>query len=114
MVGASPFATHGSLLVDLKGGTGFSNSAALQTGDFRATADATQVATMSTTNANGDVSSGVLNATGLGLINKTGKTQLRVAFSLDDNDDTGADYIGWHSGNDANPANRPALEVTYR
>lgn len=113
-VGNNPFATHGSLAVDLKGGTGFSNSATLQTGDFQATADATQVATMSVANANGDVSSGVLNATGLGLINKTGKTQFRVYFSLDDNDNTSADYIGWYSGNDATAANRPVLEVTYQ
>jgi|GEM_PF-3033016 len=114
LTGINPFTTHGTLVVDLKGGTGFSNSATLQTGDFQAAADAAQVATMSQANTNGDVSSGVLNATGLGLINKTGKTQFRVYFSLDDNDNGSADYIGWYSGNDANPANRPVLEVTYQ
>lgn len=114
LTGTNPFTTHGSLVVDIKGGAGFSNSASLQTGDFQASADAAQVATMSATNVNGDLSSGVLNATGLGLINKAGKTQLRVYFSLDDNDDTGADYIGWFSSNDATAANRPVLEVTYQ
>jgi hypothetical protein len=69
---------------------------------------------MSAANANGDVSSGALNASGRGFINKTGKTQLRVYFSLDDNDDMGADYLGWYSGNDATAANRPVLEVTYQ
>lgn len=114
VTGTNPFTTHGSLLVDLKGGTGFSNSVSLQTGDFQAAADASAVATMSAANANGDLSSGVLNATGRGLINKTGKTQLRVYFSLDDNDDTSADYVGWYSGNDATATNRPTLEITYQ
>jgi pectate disaccharide-lyase len=114
LTGTNPFTTHGSLFVDIKGGTGFSGSATLQTGDFSAAADAAQVATMSAANANGDVSSGALNASGRGFINKTGKTQLRVYFSLDDNDDMGADYLGWYSGNDATAANRPVLEVTYQ
>jgi hypothetical protein len=100
--------------VDIKGGTGFSNSVSLQTGDFQAAAGASNVATMSAANANGDVSSGSLNAAGLAQINKIGKTQLRVAFSLDDNDDTGADSIGWYSANDATAANRPVLEITYQ
>lgn len=112
--GINPFTTHGTLVVDLKGGTGFSNSPSVQTGDFQAPADATQVATLSPANANGDESSGPLNAAGRGLINKTGKTQLRVYFSVDDNNNSSADYIGWYSGNDATPANRPVLEVTYQ
>ncbi len=114
VVGTNPFTTHGSLFVDIKGGTGFSGSTTLQTGDFQAAADATQVATMSAANANGDVSSSSLSTTGRGLINKTGKTQLRVYFSLDDNDDVSADYIGWYGGNDATVGNRPVLEITYQ
>jgi hypothetical protein len=114
VTGTNPFTTHGSLFVDIKSGTGFSNSVSLQTGDFQAAAGAAQVATLSAANANGDTSTGTLNATGLTHINKTGKTQLRVYFSLDDNDDTGADYLGWHSGNDATATNRPVLEITYQ
>jgi hypothetical protein len=114
LTGTNPFTTLGSLLVDIKGGTGFSNSASLQTGDFQAAADGSAVATMSAANANGDVSSGALNVTGRTLINKTGKTQFRVYFTLDDNDNATADYIGWYSGNDATAANRPTLEITYQ
>jgi hypothetical protein len=112
--GTSPFTTHGSCFVDIRGGTGFNNSVALQTTDFQAPADATQVATMSNAASDGAVSSGSVNATGRGLINKTGKTQFRVYFSLDDNDDAGSDYVGWFSGNDATAGNRPTLEVTYQ
>jgi pectate lyase len=112
--GSNPFNTHGSLVVDIKSGSGFSNSVTLQTGDFQAAADATQVATMSNPLNDGDVSTGTLNATGRSFINKTGKTQLRIYFTTDDNDDAGNDYIGWYSGNDATAANRPVLEVTYQ
>ncbi len=114
VTGTDPFTTHGSCLVDLKAGAGFSSSTSLQTGDFQAAADATQVATMSATAANGDWSTGALNATGRGLINKTGRTQLRVYFSVDDNDDLGADYLGFYGGNDAVTTNRPVLEITYQ
>lgn len=114
VVGTNPFTTHGSLLVDVKGGAGFNGSTTLQTTDFQAPADATQVATMSAANANGDWSTGALNATGRGLVNKTGKTQFRVYFSLDDNDDLSADYVGFNGGNDATVANRPILEITYQ
>ena len=41
------------------------------------------------------------------------RTQLRVYFTLDDNDDTGNDYIGF-SGGEATTANRPVLVVTYQ
>ena len=56
---------------------------------------------------------GAQNAAGLATINKTGTTQLRVYFNLDDNDDTGNDYIGYYSG-EATSANRPQLVVTYQ
>jgi pectate lyase len=112
--GSNPFLTHGVCQVDIKGDTGFSGSLALQTGDFQAAADATGVATMSNAAANGDWSSGSINSIGRGLINKTGKTQFRVSFTLDDNDDGGNDYVGYLSGNDSTPANRPVLEITYQ
>lgn len=112
--GTSPFTTHGACYVDIKGGTGFSGSVALQTADFQAAADATQVATMSAVTSDGAVSTGAVNATGRGLINKTGKTQFRVYFATDDNDDAGNDYIGWYSANNSTAANRPVLEIVYQ
>jgi hypothetical protein len=48
------------------------------------------------------------------VINKTGTTQLRVYFNLDDNDDSGNDYIGYYSGESSTSANRPQLVVTYQ
>ena len=95
-------------------GHGFSGSTALQTGDFQAAATAVQAASLSNAADNGDWSTGSLNAAGLAAINKTGTTQLRVYFNLDDNDDTGNDYIGYYSGDNTTAANRPQLVVTYQ
>jgi hypothetical protein len=111
--GTNPFTTHGTCWVDVQSGSGFSGSTTLQTGDFQAAATAVQAASLSNAANNGDWSTGSLNAAGLAAINKTGTTQLRVYFNLDDNNDSGNDYIGYYSG-EATSANRPQLVVTYQ
>jgi hypothetical protein len=110
--GTNPFTTHGTCWVDVQTG-GFSGSTALQTGDFQAAATAVQAASLSNATTNGTWSEGSLNAAGLAAISKTGTTQIRVWFNLDDNDDTGNDYLGYYSG-EAAAANRPQLVVTYQ
>ena len=81
---------------------------------LQAAATAVQAASLGNAVNNGDWSTGSLNAAGLAAINKTGTTQLRVYFNLDDNDDTGNDYIGYYSGDNTTAANRPQLVVTYQ
>ena len=104
----------GSILVDIKNGTGFYGSTALTMQDFEAVADATGVATMSYPSANGTWSTGALNAAGLAQVNKTGKTQLRVRYSTPDDNDSKADYLGFYSGENSTVANRPVLEIVYQ
>jgi len=111
--GTNPFTTHGTCRADVQAG-GFSGSTALQTGDFQATATAVQAASLSNAASNGAWSEGSLNAAGLVALDKTGTTQLRVYFDLDDNDDNGNDYIGYYSGDNTTAANRPQLVVTYQ
>jgi hypothetical protein len=111
--GTSPFTTHGTCWADVQTGS-FSGSTTLQTGDFQATATAVQAASLSNATANGSWSEGSLNAAGLAAVSKTGTTQLRIYFNLDDNDDTGNDYIGYYSGDNSTAANRPQLVVTYQ
>jgi len=113
VVGTSPFTTHGSLSADVRNG-GFNNNVALETADFQAAATATAVCTLSNAAANNDWSECTFNAAGLLAINKAGKTQVRVAFTLDDNNDRGDDYIGYYSANNATAANHPQLVVTYQ
>jgi Subtilase family len=110
--GTNPFTTHGTAQADVHS-TGFGGAVALVAADFQAAATAANVATMSNPAANLQFSEGTLNAAGLAAINKLGTTQFRVAFTLDDNDDTGADYVGFYSGENATAANRPQLVVTY-
>jgi len=111
--GTNPFATHGTCRADVQTG-GFSGSTTLQTADFQAPATAVQAASLTNAASNGAWSEGSLNAAGLAAINKTGTTQLRVSFALDDNDDGGNDYIGYYSGNSSSAANRPQLVVNYQ
>ncbi|HSF43132.1 MAG TPA: M28 family peptidase [Thermoanaerobaculia bacterium] len=111
--GTSPFTTHGTCWADVQTG-GFSGSTALETGDFQAVATAVQAASLTNAASNGSWSEGSLNAAGLLAIDKTGTTQLRVYFNLDDNDDNGNDYLGYYSGESSTSANRPQLVVTYQ
>lgn len=113
MAGTSPFTTHGSLNVDVHNG-GFNGNVAFEIADFQAAATATAVCTLPNAAANGDFTECTFNAAGIAAINKTGKTQVRVAFTLDDNDDNGDDYVGFYSGNNATAANHPQLVVTYQ
>ncbi len=110
--GTNPFTTHGSMTADVS--SAFGGSTSLATGDFQAAASATAVCSLSNAAANLDWSECTFNAAGLAAINKTGSTQVRVAFSLDDNDDRGNDYIGYYSGDNGTAANRPQLVVTYQ
>jgi Subtilase family/Bacterial Ig domain len=110
--GTNPFGTHGTMSADVS--SAFGGATALATGDFQAAPAATAVCTLSNAAANLDWSECTFNAAGLAAINKTGRTQVRVQFSLDDNDDLGSDYIGYYSGDNATAANHPQLVVTYQ
>jgi Bacterial Ig-like domain (group 3) len=111
--GTNPFTTLGNCWVDAQPGAGFSGSTALQIGDFQAPATAVQAASLSNAASDGAWSTGNLTAAGLAAIDKTGTTQLRVYFNLDDNNNSVADYIGYYSGDNATGASRPQLVVTY-
>jgi hypothetical protein len=60
------------------------------------------------------VSVGTLGAAGRAAINRTGRTQLRLAFALGDNDNAVADRIRYASGDQADPSLRPELFVQYQ
>lgn len=111
VTGTSPFDTHGALWADVKNGV-YGNNASLAKGDFEAASTATQVTSLSNPLANGDWASGFFNSAGLSAINLTGRTQVKVRFNLDDNDDLSNDYMGFHSG-EATSTSRPLLVVTY-
>ena len=110
--GQNPYATHGAARVDIAAGA-FGGDPALESSDFGAPAIAVAVATLTDAPSNGDISEGELDATGLAAINKTGRTQFRIYFELDDNDDGSNDYMGYRSSETSNEDNRPRLIINY-
>jgi hypothetical protein len=108
--GALPFGTHGKMLVDIRKGA-FGGNSALGLGDFNAKASKNSVLTFSQVPANQWFSKALAEGN-LAYINKTGPTQFRLRFQLDDNNNLLADFIKIYSGN-AHAANRPQLIVEY-
>ncbi len=110
VVGTNPFTTHGGLRVDISNPF-FGTATALQAADFQATATSLNAATFNATPVNG-IYNAILNGAGKANINFTGPTQFRLRFAIDDNNDLGADFIKFFSGNAA-VINRPQLVITY-
>ncbi len=108
----NPYTTLGNIAVDIKKGT-FSNSAALQSGDFQAAASMNAVMAIPNTPVNGWYSK-AMSSTYFGYINKIGITQLRLRFGVDDNNNRIADYLAFFSGDYmTTPSSRPTLVITY-
>jgi hypothetical protein len=110
VVGADPFGTHGVLVLEIRNGV-FGSSTELQAGDFSSLASSGAVRDPLAALTSSWYAS-ELSTTNLALINRAGRTQFRVFFSKDDNDDLDSDYMKFFSGN-APDANKPELIVTY-
>ncbi len=108
--GTNPFGTHGALRADVRQAF-FGPAAALAASDFQAGSGNTAVTSFGAAPA-GKWYSAVLGGAAQVFINRTGSTQFRLRFTLDDNNDHGADYVTFYSGNAAT-ANRPQLIVQY-
>jgi len=111
LVGTNPFTTHQGLLVDIRKpffGAGIGLAAA----DFQATADKNSVGTFGSTPSAGWYSV-TLNSTAFSYINKTGTTQFRLRFKLDDNNDNLANTMKFFSGNAGTSTDRPLLIINY-
>jgi hypothetical protein len=110
MAGTNPFITLGNLVLDVKKGS-FNGNPVLQVTDFQAAASKSNVGQIFDLPDNGWYSkvwtSGVNQ-----YINKTGVTQFRLRFPLDDDNDNIADYLKFYSGS-ANTSYRPQLIVKY-
>jgi hypothetical protein len=109
--GTSPFTDLGACAVDVQRGA-FGGDPTLQASDFEVVATASAAAALSSAAANGEWSSAALDPGGLAAINPTGRTQIRLAFTLDDNDNGLVDRIRYASGEHADVASRPELIVS--
>jgi hypothetical protein len=107
--GTDPFKTHGKLLLEIRN-SAFSQNIALEAGDFSAPASSTVLDWFAPSSATWYTAN--LSGPNLAFINLVGVTQFRLRFEKDDNDDMGADYLKFFSGNSMD-SNRPKLIVTY-
>lgn len=110
LVGMDPFTTLGGLRVDMSQPY-FGTTIGLVLNDFQAVAGRPTVAIFGITPVS-DWYSAVLNATGRAYINRTGATQFRLRFALDDNNDFAEDYMQFFSG-DYIASQRPTLLMEY-
>jgi hypothetical protein len=111
LTGTDPFTTHGNLLLDIRN-SAFGNNLALQTTDFSAAASQGAIQEQVPAIGLNNWYTVNLNSTNLSFISKIGTTQFRLLFSKDDNDDLGADYLKFFTGN-STAANQPQLIITY-
>jgi len=112
LVGINPFTTHMKIAVDIRKGT-FSNAAVLQLTDFQAAASRNAVGLITNNPQTGNWYFTNLNPAAFPLTNLTGITQFRLRFQLDDNNDLGADFLKFYSGNATTAADRPVLIIEY-
>jgi serine protease len=110
-MGTNPFTTHGPLLADIKKSS-FGSSVGLEAADWQGSANLSNAATFSGTPANGWYSAKI-NSNGLPFINKSGVTQLRLRYTTGDNNDLGADYMGFYAGDTTTATYRPIFEIEY-
>jgi hypothetical protein len=112
--GAGSTSTLGSLVADVVNGF-YGAAATLGTDDFASApaASSASVATFTVPTSTGSNTTGTINATGLTRISKTGKTQFRIRFTTDDDNDSTADYVSFGTSDHATAAYRPVLTVTY-
>jgi hypothetical protein len=110
-VGSDPFLTHGPLKIDMKKPF-FGGTASLAVGDFNALAGKTAVSVFKKKPMRGWYSA-FLTPAAYSYINRSGRTQFRLRFVLDDNDDLEADYTRFFSGDATTAGTRPRLWVEY-
>jgi hypothetical protein len=111
LVGIDPFTTHQGLLVDIRK-PHFGTALGLAASDFQASASKGSVGTFGATPTAGWYSV-TLSGTARSYINKTGTTQFRLRFKLDDDNDNLADYMKFFSGNYTTTTSLPLLIIQY-
>jgi hypothetical protein len=118
VTGTTPFKTHGNLMIDLKIGN-FGTTNLLQRGDFQSLATLNAAGIVGKTPVSTSIYESVLSSAAVTKLNDqlsgSGFTQLqlRLRFQKDDNNDFGADFLRFYSGNSSIPNTQPVLIIEY-
>ena len=107
-VGTDPFTILGSVWADIR--TGTFGAGALELADFNSAATVNAAGAFNSTPVS-SVYSLTMNAAARNAINKLGRTQIRLRFGVDDNNDGAADYMKFLSGDFT--SGQPELVITY-
>lgn len=113
--GTNPFTTHGDLLADIRKGA-FGSSSSMELSDFSAKSTLTTYKAKVLIYTDTTIDSWYaqdLQPADFQFVNKTGVSQFRLRFSMDDNNDRGADFLKIYSGNALLTADRPKLIINY-
>ena len=111
MTSPDPFSFLGRLLVDV-GVPQFGQRPQLERSDFQAAATRTGAAAFNPVPSAGWYTAALPPAR-LGLIDRTGWTQFRLRFALDDNNDAVDNFAAFFSGDAPTVSDRPILIVQY-
>ncbi len=113
--GTDPIKMFQGMQIEVRKGC-FNANCALQAGDFQAAASAAAFGPFDPT-PDGTLYTIFLPSAMYPYINKLdtggGRTQLRLRFNLDDNNDLIANYLSFYSGNVTAASYRPALTILY-
>ena len=110
--GHNPFRILGSLVVDVQDGS-FGDDPELDPSDFQAPATAPMAGTLSVPLTNGAWSWAALAPAGLAAINKSGRTQLRLRFTVHDSGIGIGDRVVFGAGDQTMVQLRPRLIVGW-
>ncbi|HEY3475832.1 MAG TPA: S-layer homology domain-containing protein, partial [Anaerolineales bacterium] len=110
ITGTNPSTTHGNLLVDIRKPY-FGSAVDLQAVDFQAPADL-QAAGILESSPGALWYTADLDPGSFPFVDRTGTTQFRLRFALDDDNDDEQDIIKFYSG-DAASADQPVLTIDY-
>ena len=108
----NPYGSLGTIAADVAPANGFSANYALQASDFEAAAANQAIAVFSQAGSNGAWAEATMLQHGLAYINRTGRTQFRIYFTVPDNGNGSHDRVHFDAG-EAAAANRPQLIITY-
>jgi hypothetical protein len=109
--GTNPFTALGAMYVDMRKPY-FGGSSALAINDFQATAGRSAIAIFNPRPVSNWYKA-TLSRIGRTYINRTGATQFRLYFKMDDNNNKVADNMKFFSGNYTTTSLRPTLEIQY-
>ena len=108
----NPYGALGQIVADVAPANGFSANYTLQATDFEAGSANQAIALFSQAGSNGAWAEATMLQHGLAHINRTGRTQFRIHFTVPDNGNSSHDRI-YFDGGEAAAGNRPELVITY-